>query len=30
MRIYDGNNDGVVDNMEVRNMITDAYRAINK
>ena len=26
MRFYDGNGDGVIDNLEVRNMMTDTYR----
>eukprot|EP00825_Cyclidium_porcatum_P025108 TRINITY_DN2738_c0_g2_i1.p1 TRINITY_DN2738_c0_g2~~TRINITY_DN2738_c0_g2_i1.p1 ORF type:complete len:185 (+),score=30.18 TRINITY_DN2738_c0_g2_i1:182-736(+) len=30
MQIYDGNNDNVIENMEVCNLMTDAYRAINK
>lgn len=30
MEVYDNNQDGVIENMEVRNMITDAYRSMNK
>ncbi|KRX05637.1 hypothetical protein PPERSA_09777 [Pseudocohnilembus persalinus] len=30
MKYYDGNGDGVIENMEVRNMMSDCYRSINK
>lgn len=26
LSFYDGNGDGIIDNMEVRNMLSDAYR----
>lgn len=30
MKYYDGNGDGIIENMEVRNMMSDCYRSINK